>query len=711
MDLLKKNTKIRNILLVLILVCTAVFFIIIIGSFLRYRDVQKKIYNVYNTLTYTSNEYNDIYALYNESEYYFRLFSIDFDPVNLEHFKDNLTTITYMLDSLTSQTNLRGDLPKPLQIRLLGEREKLVSSFIELKQQISQLLDLSKDLDTYAEEVKRGNQPSVGNPISAIDSTINTKDKYVVIKRKPLLKRLFKNKDDTIRLSEVEKVKELSTEITRIEQEKSNRILRNTEQKLNELRNSYEELRATENKLLTLNFEQLYQIEELINFLQTQEQELIASYTQKEVDSLLKKSQQFRHQIIISALVITLMLAILIYYQFYTSYYQQKLMQEKAIASKKAEEKANILAEITHEIRTPINSLIGVIDVLKSSGNTINEDQDNLLNSVYVNIQKTSQTVDDILNLSKIEQNSDPFITKFDIHRLAKEIHKIHQSQAWVKNIDIDLDFTKDSPLYIKSDEFRIKQIITNLLSNAIKYSGPDSKIKYRVDVKDETLTIEIQDQGIGISNKIGDSIFKKFYTAVKDPSQYNSVGLGLYITNELVQSLSGKISYKSKLKHGTTFTVEIPTVTEKALKSELVPDNNTIKQAAEKFNWLIVDDNQINLLYIQQHFTKTTTIKLTHSVKEALSILKKEPIDIIITDINMPLMSGGTLLKKIKSSDAWKKIIVIATSADYDQILKIEKQKELKFDLKLMKPFTNDSFYNILFRGIEKRKKQIKNQ
>src|SRR5699024_6297242 len=293
--------------------------------------------------------------------------------------------------------------------------------------------------------------------------------------------------------------------------------------------------------------------------------------------------------------------------------------------------------------------------------------QDKLLNSVYVNIQKTSQTVDDILNLSKIEQNSDPFITKFDIHRLAKEIHKIHQSQAWVKNIDIDLNFIQNSPLYIKSDEFRIKQIITNLLTNAIKYSGPDSKIKYRVEVKDEKLFIEIKDQGIGISSKIGDAIFNKFFTAVKDPSQYNSVGLGLYITNKLVQSLSGKITYKSKLKHGTTFTVEIPIITEIALKSEVIPDNKTIKQAAENFNWLIVDDNQINLLYIQQHFTKNTNIKLTHSVKEALLILKNNPADIIITDINMPLMSGGTLLKKIRSSDTWKEIIVIATSADYD--------------------------------------------
>src|SRR5699024_7725870 len=156
---------------------------------------------------------------------------------------------------------------------------------------------------------------------------------------------------------------------------------------------------------------------------------------------------------------------------------------------------------------------------------------------------------------------------------------------------------------------------------------------------------------------------------------------------------------------------VEIPIITEIALKSEVIPDNKTIKQAAENFNWLIVDDNQINLLYIQQHFTKNTNIKLTHSVKEALLILKNNPADIIITDINMPLMSGGTLLKKIRSSDTWKEIIVIATSADYDQILKVEKQKELKFDLKLIKPFTNDSFYNIIFRGIEMRKNQMKNQ
>src|SRR5699024_3743776 len=141
------------------------------------------------------------------SEYYFRLFSIDFDPANLEHFKNNLTTITFVLDSLTSQTNLQGDLPKPLQLSLLEEREKLVSSFIELKQQISHLLDLSKDLDAYTEEVKQGNQHSAQDPVSAIDSTINTKDKYVVIKRKPLLKRLFKNKDDTIGFRKLKRTK------------------------------------------------------------------------------------------------------------------------------------------------------------------------------------------------------------------------------------------------------------------------------------------------------------------------------------------------------------------------------------------------------------------------------------------------------------------------------------------------------------------------
>jgi signal transduction histidine kinase len=234
----------------------------------------------------------------------------------------------------------------------------------------------------------------------------------------------------------------------------------------------------------------------------------------------------------------------------------------------KAEEseriKASFLANMSHEIRTPMNSILGFSELLRDA--SINENEkDYYLEIIQTNGKVLLQLLNNIMEISKLDaQIVKPNLREVDIDNLLKQIHLSFKSDIEShKNIEFKIELppngTKQAPFY--TDELMVYQILSNLVSNAIKYTNDGHiELGYSINPNDNTITLFVNDTGIGIDpSKIG-AIFNRFTQAEDTYTRnYGGVGLGLSITEELVKLLNGKISVESALGKGSKFTVELP--------------------------------------------------------------------------------------------------------------------------------------------------------
>lgn len=190
--------------------------------------------------------------------------------------------------------------------------------------------------------------------------------------------------------------------------------------------------------------------------------------------------------------------------------------------------------------------------------------------------------------------------------------------------------------------------------------------------------------------------IFKKYFTRSDENKLSNGIGLGLYITKKLVSKLQGTISFVSRENIGTTFTIEIP-IPKAKMKIKSSSDLKSLADFPDDLSWLLVDDNILNILYLKQFFQTFKHVKTASNGLEALEILKDYTPNIIITDINMPIMTGDELLVYIRQLPKLKLTKIIATSSDYEQIKELEKKRNEFFDNVIMKPFSEKDLVKII--------------
>lgn len=463
---------------------------------------------------------------------------------------------------------------------------------------------------------------------------------------------------------------------------------------------SAESLLKKDHQLLAHNFNTLYQINQVIRTLNHDRIQIKKSIIEKESQDIFAESSEFRFKTFLCLIFIFLLICIIVYYQFFSSYYKRKLNIEQLYARKLADKKSDIFTQITHEIRTPINSLIGILEILKKKKNLYNEEDRLLVDSAYTSITNTSKTINDILNQNTANSTESTFHT-FDIEDIVVDIIELHQSQAKIKNIKLTYTIDEKCPSIIFTDEFKLKQILNNLISNAVKYSHRGTVNCIIEILNKSTLVLKIKDDGEGIPIEVQQNIFKKYFTAETDSKYSNGLGLGLFITKNLVESLKGKIRFSSSISNGTIFTVEIPIplAKRKTIESSIY---KTLSDLSPDLSWLIVDDNILNLLYLRQFFSKFPNLKTAKNGIEAIEIIQKHTVDIVITDINMPIMTGDELLVKIKESEKFNHIKVIATSSDNEQVKRLEIMNDCYFDGILTKPFNEKDLLRTIINTLD---------
>jgi len=368
----------------------------------------------------------------------------------------------------------------------------------------------------------------------------------------------------------------------------------------------------------------------------------------------------------------------------------EKQVEQRTIELKIAKDKAeqanldrlNFIASINHDLRTPLNSILGYSQIFKFANKSI-QDCQNVFHSIYESAKYLLSLINDLMDLSKIESGSFELIPEIiDLKDLINRVINIIKVLAIQKSILFKTYIDNNLPDGIITDEKRLHQVLINLLGNAVKFTeiGEVSfcvkKIQNKEGLKDSniaTIYFEIKDTGPGIDQNKLKEIFKPYTQVSKEDNKKEGFGLGLSISQSIVKSMGGTIFVDSEPKKGCCFwfQINVPVINEK-IKQSSKALKIPITNSDQPKKILIVDDILQNRLVLQEFLNlfgcETMLAEDGHDcIKKAVEIVP----DLILMDIQMPKLDGINTLKMIKQIDEIKNIPVVAVSASFTEMKK----------------------------------------
>lgn len=351
---------------------------------------------------------------------------------------------------------------------------------------------------------------------------------------------------------------------------------------------------------------------------------------------------------------------------------ERKKVEEELLSAKKAAEglmksKEQFISVMSHEIRTPMNAVVGMANLLADANCLPHQKQ--YLDVLKISADNLLNILNNVLDLSKIEAGKlrqESF--RFSLRETLNKTKQTFKHIAEEKKIDFSIDVADNVPDILWGDQLKLNQIFLNLVSNAIKFTSKGF-VKVTVKVKKRylseiVLTFNVEDSGIGINENQINSIFESFTQASSDiSSQYGGTGLGLTITKKLVEFLGGEIFVKSIPKTGSTFNFTL-SFKYKALEQilDIEPEDQTSDNDLSGLRVLVAEDNEMNQLLINEFLTnKGMHVDIAKNGKESVERVEVRSYDIILMDLQMPVMNGYEAAKIIK---AYHKVPIIALTA-----------------------------------------------
>lgn len=393
---------------------------------------------------------------------------------------------------------------------------------------------------------------------------------------------------------------------------------------------------------------------------------------------------------------------------------QRKKDAEELQRAQKAKEQ--FLANISHEIRTPINGIAGMATLL---GQRPNQAEQNIyLNAIKSAADNLKVIINDILDLASIESGKLKFEKiGFNLNDLLQSLIVTFNHQAQEKKIMLSYEIEKEANQIFLGDPVRLNQILINLISNALKFTHNGFiKVKCGLQKKERNLyflRFEVWDTGIGIPKDKLNTIFESFSQADTSVTRkYGGTGLGLTIVKQLVELQGGTISVKSTVDKGSVFSFSIhyPKGDIKTAKENSFGSGNYVHKDLIELRVLLVEDNDINRLYAGSILkTWGCVVETAENGFIAIEKVRNHNFDIILMDIQMPVMDGFEATKNIRSfSKPKSNIPIIALTANATR-RDVEKCLAEGMDDCIAKPFTPEDLYYTLNKHYRKGKGAIK--
>ena len=378
------------------------------------------------------------------------------------------------------------------------------------------------------------------------------------------------------------------------------------------------------------------------------------------------------------------------------------LLELENTANAKTKLKSEFLANMSHEIRTPLNGILGMSHLALTTESP--SKQKEYIQQIDSSAKSLLRIINDILDFSKIEAGKlDIDTIDFNLVHLLTTVIDLTKINAEKKGLNLSVEYAVGDLKFFHGDSLRINQILLNLIGNAIKFTQ-EGEVKVTVShTVDDIFRFEVKDTGIGLTTEQQNKLFQSFSQAENSTSRkYGGTGLGLSISRQLVELMNGKIWVESQINKGSKFIFELPL---KVLDIEEIESlkKESLKEKIDALhgNILLAEDNLTNQLVILGVLEESNlTVDTVKNGKEAVEkfMLCPNKYNLILMDVNMPLMDGYEASKTIRKEDKNIPIIAFSANATQEDLTNI---KESGMNTHIMKPLDIENFYAIILEYI----------
>ncbi|WP_395044032.1 response regulator [Flavobacterium sp.] len=509
-------------------------------------------------------------------------------------------------------------------------------------------------------------------------------------------------------------------------QNKSNLVETNISDVYNDFSNHYKKNKNYEKALYYLNLhkelkEKIYSEERTkkvkLAGSEIELEELERQINKIEVEKVEQSKDLKESKLIVLLFVIILFILLLLLFSLYknnkfrdqSNQELKRANQELKIAKEKAEVasqlKTQFVSTISHELRTPLYGVVGITNIIL-------DEHKELVNSPHLNSLKFSaryllSLVNDLLQINKIEENK--ITLENMIFNVSDEIKTIADSLEFIavkNNNKLTTKIDSAIPEFIIGDKLRLSQIFMNLVSNALKFTK-DGAVKIiadldRVEGSKSYIKFQVVDDGVGIAKVDQEKIFEKFVQIERKEGDYQGTGLGLSIVQKLTEIFGSKIELESEEGVGTTFSFIIGFETDESTRNEIINEIEVDLSLNNSYRILVVEDNKINQV-VTKKILESNNFKCTilDDGYAAINLLETEKFDVVLMDINMPIINGFETTKLIRKKGI--NIPIIALTAFDKQEITEEALSAGMNDI-IIKPFESAKLFQVIATIINKK-------